>query len=86
MGSLEYLLICTVALIVAALTLFSGLGLRTLLMPAFAIVFPVQFAVAATAVVHLANNVFKVLLVGRHADIKTAVRFTMAGALGAGFI
>ena len=32
-----YFVICTVALIVSALTLFSGFGLGTLLMPAFAI-------------------------------------------------
>jgi uncharacterized membrane protein YfcA len=56
-------------------------------MPAFAIFFPVSFAVAATAVVHLANNLFKVILVGKHADAKTALRFTvpaaMCAALGA---
>ncbi|AFM24951.1 sulfite exporter TauE/SafE family protein [Desulfomonile tiedjei] len=78
---MEYFVICVVALVVSALTLFSGFGLGTLLMPAFAIFFPINFAVAATAVVHLANNLFKVLLVGRHADAKTALRFTVPAAL-----
>lgn len=78
---MDYLVICTVALVVSALTLFSGFGLGTLLMPAFAVFFPINFAVAATAVVHLANNLFKVILVGRNADIKTALRFTIPAAV-----
>jgi uncharacterized protein len=81
---LEYVVICGVAIVVSALTLFSGFGLGTLLMPAFAIFFPINLAVAATAVVHLANNLFKVLLVGRSADFKTALRFTIPAALFAG--
>lgn len=78
---MEYLVICCVAIVVSALTLFSGFGLGTLLMPAFAVFFPIGFAVAATAVVHLANNLFKVLLVGRQADMKVVVRFALPAAL-----
>ena len=37
-------------------------------MPAFALFFPVPIAIAATALIHLANNLFKVYLVGRDAD------------------
>lgn len=84
---MEYFVICSVALIVAALTLFSGFGLGTLLLPAFAFFFPIEIAVAATAVVHLANNLFKILLVGRHAKLSVTVKFTMpaliTSALGA---
>ena len=65
---MEYAVICTVAIVVSALTLFSGFGLGTLLMPAFALFFPINVAVAATAVVHLVNNLFKLLLVGKHAE------------------
>lgn len=64
---MSYLLVCLVALVASALTLFSGFGLGTLLLPAFAVVFPVEIAVAATAVVHLLNNLFKLVLVGRDA-------------------
>lgn len=52
----------------AALTLYSGFGLGTLLLPVFALFFPVDVTVAATAVVHAANSMFKVMAVGRHAD------------------
>ena len=36
---MSYLIICTVALAVSGLTLFSGFGLGTLLMPVFALFF-----------------------------------------------
>jgi uncharacterized membrane protein YfcA len=77
---MSYVLVSLVALLVAGLTLFSGFGLGTLLMPVFAVFFPVELAVAATAVVHLANNVFKVVLVGRWADRTVAVRFAVPAA------
>jgi uncharacterized membrane protein YfcA len=80
---LPYVVVCATALIVAALTLFSGFGLGTLLMPAFALFFPVTVAVAATAVVHLANNLFKVALVGRMADMGVVVRFAIPGVAAA---
>ena len=80
---MDYLLVCTTALIVAALTLFSGFGLGTLLMPVFAIFFPVEVAITATAAVHLANNVFKLVLVGRHANWGIVARFALPAAVAA---
>jgi uncharacterized protein len=80
---LAYIIVCLVAFLVAALTLFSGFGLGTLLMPAFALFFPVTVAVAATAVVHLANNLFKVALIGRQADWGILTRFALPAALAA---
>ena len=72
---MELILVSIAALLVAALTLFSGFGLGTLLMPVFALFFPLEVAVGVTAVVHLANNLFKVALVGRHASWPVALRF-----------
>jgi uncharacterized protein len=80
---MSYLVICSVAFAVSGLTLFSGFGVGTLLMPAFALFFPVPAAVAATAVVHLANNLFKTALVGRRADWSVVAKFAMPGALAA---
>jgi hypothetical protein len=79
----DYLVVCLVALVAATLTLFSGFGLGTLLLPAFALFFPVPVAIAATAAVHLANNLFKLGLVGRHADGGVVLRFAVPGAVGA---
>jgi uncharacterized membrane protein YfcA len=80
---MEYSVVCMVAVIVSGLTLFSGFGLGTVLMPAFALFFPVPVAVAATAVVHLANNLFKAALVGRKADASVVMRFALPGAAAA---
>jgi uncharacterized membrane protein YfcA len=78
---MEYLIISVVSIIVAALTFFSGFGLGTLLMPAFALFFPIEVAIAATAIVHLFNNLFKVYLVGKHAHKRTVLAFAIPAAL-----
>lgn len=80
---MELLVVCLVALLASGLTLFSGFGLGTLLTPAFALFFPVPAAVAMTAVVHLANNLFKIGLVGRDADWRIVRRFGLPAALAA---
>ncbi len=78
---MSFIIICTVAFSVSGLTLFSGFGLGTLLMPAFALFFPIEVAVAATAIVHLANNIFKVALVGKQADLGIVLRFALPAAM-----
>jgi uncharacterized protein len=70
-----YLIICTVALLASALTFFSGFGLGTLLLPAFALFFPIEQTIALTAVVHFLNGLFKLALTGRHADRGATLRF-----------
>lgn len=80
---MSYIIICAVAFVVSGLTLFSGFGLGTLLMPAFALFFPIEVAVAATAIVHLANNVFKVWLVGKNADLSIVLKFALPAAASA---
>ena len=80
---MSYIVICAVALVVSGLTLFSGFGLGTLLMPAFALFFPVEIAVGATAVVHLANNIFKAVLVGRKANFGIVLKFALPAAAAA---
>lgn len=82
---MSYLVIAAAAVLVSGLTLFSGFGLGTLLMPAFALFFPVEVAVAATAIVHAANNVFKIIAVGRAADRSLVVEFGVP-AIGAAFV
>lgn len=57
---MELVLIGVAAFLTSGLTLFSGFGLGTILMPVFALFFPVPLAIAATAVVHFANNIFNV--------------------------
>jgi len=75
------------AFFAAGLTLFSGFGLGTLLTPVFALFFPLPLAIAGTAVVHLANNVFKLGLLVKHANWRVVWRFGLpamaAAVLGA---
>lgn len=80
---LTELLVLAVALAASVLSFFSGFGLGTLLLPAFALAFPLDVAVAATAVVHLANNLWKAALVGRHADRAVVLRFGVPAVLAA---
>lgn len=78
------IVVCVVSFFAAGLTLFSGFGLGTILLPAFALFFPLPAAVALTAVVHLLNNLLKLALLGRHADRAVAVRFGLP-AMAAAF-
>jgi uncharacterized membrane protein YfcA len=64
-----------VAFLASALTLYSGFGLGTVMLPVFALFFPVPVAVAATAVVHLLNNLFKGSLLRRQAEWGIVARF-----------
>ncbi|MHC1703285.1 MAG: TSUP family transporter [Tenuifilaceae bacterium] len=72
---MDYLLIAIVTFIGAGLTLFSGFGLGTLLMPVFAIFFPIDIAIALTAIVHFANNLIKFGFFYKHIDWRIILRF-----------
>src|SRR5436190_4748617 len=71
----EMIILCLAALITSLLTFFSGFGLGTILTPVFAIFFPIEIAIALTGVVHFLNNLFKLLLIGKHADKHVVIRF-----------
>ncbi|HQH28041.1 MAG TPA: sulfite exporter TauE/SafE family protein, partial [Oligoflexia bacterium] len=87
---MELFVIGIVSLLAAGLTLFSGFGLGTILMPVFSLFFPVPLAVAATAVVHFANNIFKFGLMSKQADWRVVARFGLPAAVfamaGAGLL
>lgn len=82
---MEFILIALVAFGIATLTFFSGFGLGTILMPVFAIFFPIEIAIALTAVVHLANNLFKLSLVGKSISKKVFLLFALP-AFAAAFL
>ncbi len=78
---MDYLVVVLTALLGAALALFSGFGLGTLLLPLFSLFFPVEIAVAATAVVHLLAHFYRALLTGRYADLRVVLAFSVPAAL-----
>jgi uncharacterized membrane protein YfcA len=79
----SYLIVALTAFAAAGLTLYSGFGLGTLLLPVFALFFPAEMAVVATALVHGANNVFKVSLLGRYADKEVVLKFGLPAIVAA---
>ena len=73
--AVAYVAVATAAAGASLLTLYTGFGLGTLLLPVFACFVPAPIAVAATAVVHLANNVLKTAVAGRGARRDVVLRF-----------
>lgn len=80
---LKYPLVCAAAFLASGLTLFSGFGLGTLLLPVFALFFAPAVAVGMTAVVHFLNNLFKLALLGRRADRKVVLAFGLPAVVTA---
>lgn len=80
---MTFVLAIVSAFFAAILTFFTGFGLGTVLLAVFVLIFPISVAIAATAVVHLSNNVFKLFLVGRHARKDILLRFGVAALCAA---
>lgn len=80
---MELLLICLVSFIASGLTMFSGFGLGTLLLPVFGLFFPIDMAIAMTAIVHLLNNLFKLVLFRKKIDTSVLLRFGITSMLAA---
>lgn len=80
---METIILSLAAFGVAILTFFSGFGLGTILTPVFMVFFPVELAIGLTGVVHFFNNLFKIFLVGKHADRTVLIRFGVPAVLAA---
>jgi uncharacterized protein len=78
---METAVICIVAFLTALLTFFSGFGLGTILMPVFALFFPLDLAIALTGIVHFANNLFKFALIGKNTNIEVLLKFGLPAIL-----
>lgn len=72
---MDYIFIGLAALLGSAITLFSGFGLGTILLPIFGLFFPIEIAIVMTSIVHFANNILKMLLFGRKSSKNVAVKF-----------
>lgn len=72
---MEYLIIGGVSLLTSILTFFSGFGVGTILTPVFVIFFPIDIAIAMTAIVHFFNNLFKFGLTYKDIDKTVLIRF-----------
>lgn len=72
---MEYIIVPIVAFLSSALTLLSGFGLGMMLSAALFLFFPLDIAVALTAIVHFANNILKIGLFKAHIDKTLVLRF-----------
>jgi uncharacterized membrane protein YfcA len=81
---MEYIAIPAAAFFASTMSFYSGFGLGTLLMPVLAVFFPLPVAIAATAVVHGSNNLFKIIMVGIKADKDLVLKFGLP-AIAAAF-
>jgi uncharacterized membrane protein YfcA len=71
----QTLLIAAAAFLASMITFFSGFGLGTILTPVFALFFPLPIAIGLTAIVHLLNNLFKLVLTFKNIDQFTLIKF-----------
>lgn len=78
-----YFLIAITSLTASFLTFFSGFGLGTILLPVFALYYPLPVAVALTACVHFLNNMFKLGLVYRNINWSAVTRFGIPSVIAA---
>jgi uncharacterized membrane protein YfcA len=78
---MDYVIIALTVLFGAGLTFFSGFGLGTLMLPVFSLFFPLPVAIAATAIVHLSNNLFKFGMVYKHIHLQTLIRFGLPAVI-----
>jgi len=78
---MDYFIICLAALIGSGLTLFSGFGLGTILLPVFGLFFPIEIAIILTSIVHFLNNTLKFIVFGKKANSETLLRFGLPAIL-----
>jgi uncharacterized membrane protein YfcA len=72
---MEYIIIGIISLLTSVLTFFSGFGVGTILTPVFVVFFPIEIAIAMTAIVHFLNNIFKLGLTYKNIDKGVLLRF-----------
>lgn len=80
---MELTIIIIASAAASLVTLFSGFGLGTILTPVFALFFPLEIAIAMTGIVHFSNNIFKLGLLGKHAERKIVAGFGIPAVIGA---
>ena len=78
---MEFILIGIIAFLASILSFFSGFGLGSMLLPVFALFFPLEVAIGATAIVHFSNNLAKIGLIGKKANWPVLKSFGMMAFL-----
>ena len=77
----EYLILGLLSFFAGGMTLFTGFGLSTILLPVFVIFFPAAIAVPSTAIVHFLNNFYKLFIYFKKINLKVLIRFGVPALL-----
>jgi uncharacterized membrane protein YfcA len=77
----EYLILGLLSFFAGGMTLFTGFGLSTILLPVFVIFFPSAIAVPSTAIVHFLNNFYKLFIYFKKINLKVLIRFGVPALL-----
>ena len=78
----ELLLLAVLGAVASAVTIVSGFGLNTVLVPAFAVLFPLPLAIAAVALVHLIASGIRLVIFRAHINRTIALQFVPWAILG----
>jgi len=78
----ELLLLALLGAVASAITIVSGFGLNTVLVPAFAVLFPLPLAIAAVALVHLIASGIRLVIFRAHINREIALQFVPWAILG----
>jgi len=89
-ADVELLLLALLGAGASAITIVSGFGLNTVLVPAFAVLFPLPLAIASVALVHLIASAIRLVIFRAHVNRVIAWQFVpwaiAGGLVGALFL
>ena len=80
---LQYIVLVSLSLFTSIVTLFTGFGVGTIMMPVMALFFDVKVAILLAAIVHIFNNLSRIVLYYRHLRWEIVRRFGVVSIVGA---
>ena len=80
---MQYIVLVSLSLFTSIVTLFTGFGVGTIMMPVMALFFDVKVAILLAAIVHIFNNISRIVLYYRHLRWEIVRRFGVVSILGA---
>lgn len=80
---LQYIVLVSLSLFTSIVTLFTGFGVGTIMMPVMALFFDVKVAILLAAIVHIFNNISRIVLYYRRLRWEIVRRFGVVSILGA---
>lgn len=80
---LQYMILILVTLGTSVITLFTGFGVGTIMMPVMALFFDVKVAIFLAAIVHIFNNMSRLALYRSEINWRIIQRFGMISIIGA---